>query len=249
MIKAVIVEDETIAANRLKSMLEESDYEVEIIAVLASVQEAVEYLPNIKPDLLFFDINLTDGSSFEILEKLNLKVPVIFTTAYAEFALKAFEQLSIDYLLKPIRKELLLKSLEKYSSLTKNDVNFNYDLLANALNRTYKKRFLVKLNQRLQSIEINDISYFFSEDKLTFIMIKTGSKIPLDISLKNLESMLDPKDFFRINKKFLIQHSAIADMYYTSKSRVKITLIPELNNQPVLVAIEKLGQFKKWLAS
>jgi two-component system response regulator LytT len=249
MIKAVIVEDEAIAATRLKLLLKEINADVKIVAVLASVHEAIEYLSVIKPDLLFLDINLTDGSSFDIFKKLNINIPIIFTTAYSEYALKAFEQLSIDYLLKPIKKELLSKSIEKYVSLTGNNQNFDYDLLANALKNNYKKRFLVKINQQLRSIEISDVAYFFSEDKLSFIKTKEGYKIPLEHSLKNLESMLDPKEFFRINKKYLINHTAIKDMYYTSKSRVKLNLKPSPADENIFVAIEKLGTFKKWLST
>ena len=205
---------------------------------------------------MLLDINLSDGLSFSIFEKNDYNTPsIIFTTAYSEYAIKAFELNSVSYLLKPINRQDLKQAIDKYlyiksKSSNQNHENKNYqDLMANFF-KSYKERFLVKINNTLETIYIEDISYFYSEDKLTFIMLISGKTLPLDQSLKHIEQQIDPTQFYRINRKYLVSHNSIKKMYYTSKSRIKIELTPENKNDSDLnfVAIEKIGQFKKWLS-
>ncbi|MBQ4820755.1 LytTR family DNA-binding domain-containing protein [Aquimarina sp. MMG016] len=248
MINAIIIEDEDIAAIKLQKMIQELDSEIHIARILSSVKESVAYLNENTPDLIFLDINLSDDNSFEIFNLVdNITSKIIFTTAYSEYAIKAFEQNSIDYLLKPIPKEALQRSLEK---LRKYDSHPNPDYNKVLFNPgdTYKKRFLVKINNNLKTVEVKEIAYFYSEDKITFIKLKNDKKLPIDHSLKRLEEILDPKEFYRINRKYIIHISAISKMYYSSKSKIMLHLEPVAEDQQISVAIEKLGKFKKWLS-
>lgn len=247
MIKAVIIEDEEIAAERLHGLLHKADREVVVEQVIGTIEGAIKYLSQKRPDLIFLDINLTDELSFHIFKCVKVDVPIIFTTAYSEYALKAFEQFSIDYLLKPIGFEALVKSLEKYKRLTK-DRDFDYDRMADAVMQRYQQRFLVKTNRQLKSLNLEEIAYFFSEDKVTFIRDWSGGMAPYDRSLKELELSVDPKLFFRVNKKYLVHHRAIKSMYYVAKAKVKLDLAPSMPQDHIFVAMEKLGRFKKWLS-
>ncbi|UOY08275.1 LytTR family DNA-binding domain-containing protein [Muricauda sp. SCSIO 64092] len=247
MINCIVIEDEDIAAQRLVGQLVAIDSNIVVDAIISTKKDAIAYLSNHTPDLIFMDINLTDGISFEIFDFVHRSIPIIFTTAYSEYALKAFEQYSIDYLLKPINPEQLIRSVNKYKTIAQNLDN-RYDQLVKLLKREYKSRFLIKWNKRLLSIDVDSIAYFFSEDKLTFLCHWDGNKYPVGNSLKNLEMVLNPKLFFRINKKYLIRSSAIKEMYYTSKSKMRVVLQPNKENEMIFVAIEKLGKFKSWLS-
>ncbi|WP_298546629.1 LytTR family DNA-binding domain-containing protein [uncultured Aquimarina sp.] len=247
MIKAIIIEDESIAAMRLQNLIQEVNDQIIIVKILTSINESIQYLSTKKPDLIFLDINLSDGYSFEIFKILDIKTPIIFTTAYSEYAIKAFEQNSIDYLLKPVAKEALLKSIDKFFELNKSQLPAYKNLFLHN-GKEYKKRFLAKLNNSLKTIEIDEIAYFYSEEKLTFVVLWTGKKIPIDFSLKKLEQELNPSDYFRINRKYMVHLKSIEQMYYTSKSRIKVSLNPIATESNIFVAIEKLGKFKKWLS-
>lgn len=246
MIKAVIIEDEEIAATRLQKLILEVNPNIIIEEVIPSITKAVDFFSSNTIDLIFLDINLLDGNSFEIFNQVEIITPIIFTTAYSEYAIKAFEQNSIDYLLKPITKSALNKSLVKFEAFKKSAVP-DYKKILFESKSVFKTRFLVKLNNKLQSVVIEDIAYFYSEDKLTFLTKKDGYKVPINESLKKLEEVLDPINFFRINRKFIIHNEAIKEMYYTSKSRIRITLNPHFD-EVIVVAIEKLGSFKRWLS-
>ncbi|WP_109298777.1 LytTR family DNA-binding domain-containing protein [Aquimarina sp. AU474] len=247
MTRAIIIEDESIAAIRLQNLIQEVNNQIMIVKVLTSINESIEYLSTENPDLIFLDINLSDGYSFEIFKILEINTPIIFTTAYSEYAIKAFEQNSIDYLLKPVSKATLSKSIHKYFQLNKDQLP-EYKNLFLHNGKEYKKRFLVKINNSLKTIEIDEIAYFFTEEKLTFIMLWSGKKIPVDFSLKKLEQELAPSDYFRINRKYIIHLKSIEEMYYTSKSRIKISLHPAPGENNIFLAIEKIGKFKKWLS-
>ncbi|WP_340063480.1 LytTR family DNA-binding domain-containing protein [Ascidiimonas aurantiaca] len=248
MIKAVIVEDENIAAERLQRLLQVYTDLIYVDAVIHTLKEAIKYFSKHTPDLIFLDINLTDGSAFEVFNQCKITTPIIFTTAYSEFALNAFEHFSIDYLLKPVTAEKLERSLEKFGSFRDLQLT-DYNDLLKAFKKEYRKRFLVKLNHQLYTIPTQEIAYFYSEDKLTFIQCWNGKRYPLDETLKNLEFLVDPHAFFRINKKYLIHSTAIKEMYHTSRSRIKIILKPEPEDTNVMVALEKFGRFKKWLST
>jgi DNA-binding LytR/AlgR family response regulator len=245
MIKVIIIEDEILIAERLKKMIESIEPEMKVIEVIDSVKEAISYLSESIPDLIFLDINLSDDYCFKIFEEVNVTCPVIFVTAYSEYAIKAFEINSIDYLLKPISIPSLKKSIDKYKSLTTFP---NYTKMMIDMESRYRNRFLVKLNNQLKSISIDNIAYFFSEDKLTFACLNDGKKLPLDFSLKKIEEEINPNNFFRINKKYLISLNSIDEMYYVSKSKIKLQLKPTVEKEIIFVAIEKIGTFKVWLS-
>ncbi|MCZ8330688.1 MAG: LytTR family DNA-binding domain-containing protein [Flavobacterium sp.] len=245
MIKIIIIEDEILIAERLKKMIESIEPEMKVIEVIDSVKEAISYLSDSIPDLIFLDINLSDDYCFKIFEEVNVTCPVIFVTAYSEYAIKAFEVNSIDYLLKPISIPNLKKSIDKYKSLTTFP---NYTKMMIDMESRYRNRFLVKLNNQLKSISIDNIAYFFSEDKLTFACLNDGKKLPLDFSLKKIEEEINPNNFFRINKKYLISLNSIDEMYYVSKSKIKLQLKPTVEKEIIFVAIEKIGTFKVWLS-
>ena len=256
MIRAVIVEDEALEARRLIEMIDRLPYKIEIVGRTSSIKDTIAFIKTVEFDLMFLDINLSDGFSFEIFEPIGFETPpIIFTTAYSEYAIKAFELNSISYLLKPVTTENLSLALNKFKIYNGNHKNREeqsntYKKLVDDLRNPFKKRFLVKINNRLKIINIEEISYFFSEDKLCFMLLKNRLKIPLDYSLKTLSEQLDPLQFFRINKKYLIHIDSIKEMYYTSKSKIKIELDPENpnENEPIFIAIEKIGMFKKWLS-
>jgi two-component system, LytTR family, response regulator LytT len=246
MIKIIIIEDEILIAERLKKMIESIEPEMKVIEVIDSVKDAISYLSDSIPDLIFLDINLSDDYCFKIFEEVNVTCPVIFVTAYSEYAIKAFEVNSIDYLLKPISIPNLKKSIDKYKSIT---IFPNYTKMMIDMESRYRNRFLVKLNNQLKSISIDNIAYFFSEDKLTFACLNDGKKLPLDYSLKKIEEEINPKEFFRVNKKFLISVSSIQEMYYVSKLKLKIILKPNFGSENIFVAVEKVAEFKSWLSN
>ena len=247
MIKAIIIEDEEIAAIRLQNMVQEIDAEIVVSKHITSTKKAREYLSSNVPDLIFMDIHLSDSNSFEIFKDLEVESPIIFTTAYSEYAIKAFKQNSIDYLLKPISRESLEQAINKFKKIGKSEIP-NYRSLFLSEQPDYKKRFLVKMNKALQSIDISDIAYFYSEDKVTFIKLKNDKVVPIDDTLNALEEQLDPKAYFRINRKYLIGIDSIKQMYYASKSRIQVNLEPHPGGSTVLVSVERLGKFKKWLS-
>lgn len=255
MIKALIVEDEILAADRLQVLIHEIASEIKIENKTHSVYDTIAYLKEYSVDLIFLDINLSDGLSFEIFDQIKNRTPIIFTTAYSEHAIKAFEQNSISYLLKPIKREELALAISKFKTYydsnnrTRFAVNFDYQELFQNFT-TYKKRFLVKMNNSLEAIDVNEINYFYSQDKVTFLVTESGNRLPIELTLKQIESELDPSVFFRINRKYIIALESIKKMYYVSKSRIKVELTPEnsYESDDVFVAIEKIGKFKKWLS-
>jgi len=254
MIKVLVVEDEDLAAQRLQELIRETAPDIEIVGRTSSIEETVRFLKAQEVDLMFLDINLSDGYSFSIFEKSEYKTPpIIFTTAYSQYAIKAFELNSISYLLKPIKVEALQLAIEKYRHLSeanKERLDEDYSKLIEDFLKPYKERFLVKVNNKLETVSVADISYFYSEDKLTFIMLHTGRYVPIEFSLKALEDKLDPAQFYRVNRKYLVHINSIKEMYYLSKSKIKIELNPPNKNDKELnfVAVEKIGKFKKWLS-
>lgn len=247
MIKTVIIEDEEIAAIRLQRMVQELDSNIVVVKHIVSASGAIEYLSSNVPDLIFLDIRLSDNNSFEIFKDLEVNSPIIFTTAYSEYAIQAFKQNSIDYLLKPISEEALDTALKKFRKFGRTKVpDYRGLLLGDWV--PYKQRFLVKINNSLQSVDTKEIAYFFSEEKITFIRMKGGKRIPIDDTLNALTDQLDPNRFFRINRKYLVCIDAIKKMYYTSKSRIQVNLEPAPDDLHVMVSVERLGRFKKWLS-
>ncbi len=247
----IIIEDEKPSARRLQRMLNELHVETEIM--LHSVEESINWFQNNEhPDLIFLDIQLSDGLSFEIFEAIDIKSAIIFTTAYDEYALQAFKLNSIDYLLKPIDDEELEEAVNKYKDRTaeKKSVTLDFNdikkLLVNPIDREYKKRFSIKVGQHLKLINIEDIECFYSENKGTYLYTNESRNYLLDTTLDKLENELEPQTFFRINRKFFVNINAIKDMVSYTNSRLQIKLIT-YNEQKVIVARERVKDFKAWL--
>lgn len=247
----IIIEDEKPSARYLQRMLNAMGMNAE--TMLHSVEESIEWFQNNEhPDLIFLDIQLSDGLSFEIFEAIDIKSAVIFTTAYDEYALKAFKLNSIDYLLKPIDGDDLKTAIEKYKGrLPKKqsvtlDFNDIKNLLVNPIEREYKKRFSVKVGQHLKLINIEDIECIYSENKGTYAFTNEGRNYLLDVTLDQLEADLEPDVFFRISRKFYVNINAIKDMVSYTNSRLQIKL-NRFNEQEIIVARERVKDFKNWL--
>ncbi len=249
--KVIIIEDEKPSARRLQRMLDSLNIPVETL--LHSVKESIDWFKNNEhPDLIFLDIQLSDGLSFEIFDAVNIKSAIIFTTAYDEYALQAFKLNSIDYLLKPIDDEELEEAVNQYKSRIPQqqpvtlDFNEIKKMLTNPIERAYKKRFSVKVGQHLKLVNIDDIECFYSENKGTYLYTKEGRNYLLDITLDQLANELEPHTFFRINRKFFVNIHAIKDMISYTNSRLQIKL-KCYNEQEVIVARERVKDFKNWL--
>jgi len=245
--KVLIIEDEDAAARRLQKMVKEIVPEAEIKDPLDSVEAVLNWLQgNEWPDLIFMDIHLADGSSFEIFNHVQVEKPVIFTTAYDQYAIQAFKVNAIDYLLKPIKKQELEQAIGKYQKWS-GGAQMDYAQLARALQgEQYNKRFLIRIGQSIRVVEMKEAAYFYTESKITFVVTKEGKRYPLDYSLEKLEEMADPQHFFRINRQFIVNIDAIKEMYAYSKSRVKLGLAPSCDLDTV-VSTERSPHFKKWL--
>jgi DNA-binding LytR/AlgR family response regulator len=247
----IIIEDEKPSARRLQRMLSQLNLEAD--TMLHSVEESIQWFQTHNhPDLIFLDIQLSDGLSFEIFETLDIKSAVIFTTAYDEYALQAFKLNSIDYLLKPIDEDDLKKAVAKYQDRSPKQQSVTLDfndikkLLVNPIERDYKKRFSVKVGQHLKLINIDDIECFYSENKGTYAFTNEGRNYLLDTTLEQLEEELEPHKFFRISRKFYVNINAIKDMVSYTNSRLQIKL-NSFNEQEVIVARERVKDFKTWL--
>ncbi len=253
---AIIIEDEKPAARRLNRMLEK--LQVNVVETLHSVEDSIKWFQeNSHPQVVFLDIQLSDGLSFEIFETIEVKSAIIFTTAYDEYALQAFKLNSIDYLLKPIDDEELKTSVEKYrdirqsySDVNKQPIQLHLDdikkLLINPLDREFKKRFTVRIGQHLKMIPADDITCFFSENKGTYLRTSEGRNYLLETTLDNLEDELCTKTFFRVNRKFYLNINHIKDIIAYSNSRLKIKIQNPLE-EDIIVARERVRDFKHWL--
>jgi two-component system response regulator LytT len=248
--KIIIIEDEQATAERLKKLLLEIDQTIEVIEILDSIESSVKWLKtNPNPDLVFQDIQLADGSSFGIFREVNVDCPVIFTTAYDKYALEAFKVNSVDYLLKPVKKQELAASLEKYRKLHQKENKPEIDFMALSRlmkKQDYQKRFIVRYGQKIKTIETTDIAYFYTDSGNNFFRTFDNQNFPVDYSLDKLEDMLDPDIYYRINRQFIINIGAIKEMYAYSKSRVKIDLDPPCEIETI-ASTERSGNFKKWL--
>lgn len=246
----VIVEDESLAADRLEELLKEVDPSVRVTARLGSVESAAAWLSAHTPDLLFLDIQLSDGLSFAIFDRADVRCPVIFTTAYDQYAIRAFTVNSIDYLLKPVGPEDLRRALTKYRSLAPGRSPALDELLryVNAKEPSYKERFLIRFGETMRTVRSADIAYFYALEKGVFAATAEKKHYPVDQTLDALETALDPKRFFRINRKMIVAYDAIAAMVPYSRSRIRLTLTPEEpRGIEALVSVERSAAFKEWM--
>lgn len=250
--KILIIEDEEPAAKRLQKMLKEIEPGITVLGQIVSVSSAIKWFSeNEKPELVFSDIQLSDGLSFELFKAVDVACPVIFTTAYDQYAIDAFKVNSIDYLLKPIKKEDLEKAVAKYKKLSVSaappaiDINKLLQTL-NPAGAEYKKRFVVRYGEHIKTIDIEEVVYFYTEDKVTFLCTKDGRRYVIDFNLDTLDASLDPKSFFRINRQYIIGIHSIAEMFAYTKSRVLIKLNPPAKHETI-VSTERSADFKHWL--
>lgn len=240
----VIIEDEKPAARLLKRKVE--NLNCTVVAILPAVSESIEwFLTNEHPDLVLVDIQLSDGLSFEIFEQVTINSAVIFTTAYDEYALKAFKLNSIDYLLKPIDENELKAAIEKFR-IFHNKTTFSSQILNKVYNKDYKKRFIVKTGSIIKIIEVNDIECFYTAFKSSFLTTIENRSFALDDSLENIEKEISPEDFFRVNRQFLIALKAIKEISIYSNSRLKVTL-NNYKDEEIIVSREKVQSFKEWI--
>lgn len=248
----LIIEDESLAAEKLEYMLKEVDPGIRVLAKTGSIKESVKWLMNHTADLIFLDIQLSDGISFSIFEQVAVNIPVIFTTAYDQYAIKAFKLNSIAYLLKPIRKSDLAESLHKFQTL-KSAFSIDFDLLmANLQGREpeYKKRFLIQIGEKIRKIEVTEIAYFYVLEKGIYLRTYQGNSYPVDFTLDRLETMLNPEKFFRINRKYMVNMDSIANMVAYSRGRIKLELKPRADEEfDAIVSVDRSADFKKWLNS
>lgn len=248
--KTIIIEDEKLAAERLKELIIEIDPSIEIAEMLSSVELSIKYLKRNKPDLIFLDIQLEDGLSFSIFDKVEIDVPVIFTTAYDNHAIKAFKLNSIDYLLKPIKKNELKDALEKYKSIRSFYLMDFEEIMKSIQSKdiNYKKRFLIQYGQKIKKVESSEVAYFYALEKNVFLTTSSGNTYPIDFTLDKLQEVIDPEKYFRINRKMIVGFESIRNMIPYSRSRIKIELNPtEPKDVEALVSVERSAAFKEWM--
>jgi two-component system, LytTR family, response regulator LytT len=237
MKSVVIIEDEKLAAERLTRLLHEIDPDLHVIKVLTSVVDSKSFLASEKEyDLLFMDIHIADGNSFEIFDDINIDKPIIFITAFAEFALDAFKHLAVDYLLKPIKKQELHSAIEKW--------HFHFQKNSIQTDVQTQKYWKVKTGTSIKTIAYSEVLYYFSAEKITFLVTDQGKKYAIDTPLEKLESELNPKEYFRVNRQFIISRTAIREMKTTTKSRVIIKFV---TNIETVVSTDRSPKFKVWL--
>lgn len=247
--RVLILEDENRAVNHLKRLIQEVAPDMEICAVYETVREAVAYLEKDQPDLIFSDVQLADGISFEIFSKVQIDCPIIFTTAYDTYAIEAFNANGIDYLLKPIEEERLQKAIEKANQLSSNRRLENLlKLNANQHSRRQKSRFMIKVGEKIRTIIVEDILAFYSFEKTTYLHTSTHRDYIIDYSLEELEGMLDAGRFFKINRKYIVSIEACTQIIAWSNSRLKID-IEGIDDHKIVVARERVREFKTWLDS
>lgn len=240
---AVIIEDEYLAASELERLLGEVAPDVVILAKLGSVSESVAWLRKNRAEVIFMDIHLGDGQSFDIFEQVEITVPVIFITAYDEYALKAFKYQGIDYILKPFDKEELVQALGKLDSFSATNAPFPAASLT-----VYQERFLVTVGTKMKSVAIGDVAYFMADGKYLVLFTRDGQNYILDQTISGIESKLNPARFFKINRKFIIGYDAIKEMVKYSNSRIKIILSPlPPSGIEAIVSSERIQEFKQWL--
>jgi two-component system response regulator LytT len=253
----LVIEDEELAVRKLTKLMKDVDNSIRIVGTAASVRASVQWLQNnATPDLILMDIELADGQSFEIFEQTPVESPVIFTTSYDEYALRAFKVNSIDYLLKPIKRHELEASLEKHRKLRnpaepETGGKMAIDALVQQLRQQiqpaeYRKRFLVKHLSQWMPVEVADIAYFYSEEGVSLFRTRTNQKFSVDYTLDELEAMLDPLQFFRANRQFIVDINCVQQIHPYFNNKLKLTLKPAPEEE-VLVSRERATEFKKWM--
>ncbi|KYP14614.1 LytTR family DNA-binding domain-containing protein [Flavihumibacter sp. CACIAM 22H1] len=256
--KVLIVEDEELAVKKLQKTLQSVDPTAEVVGITDSIRSSVKWLQeNQAPDLILMDIELADGQSFEIFDRVEVNSTVVFTTSYDEYALKAFKVNSVDYLLKPVQKEDLENALQKFHRMKKllkgsePGGNLNMENLVKELQqrlqpKDYRKRFLVKQGQKLVSVEVEEIAYFYSDGRVNFFKTRDNRKYIVDYTMDELEAMLDPDSFFRISRSFYVSIESVEQIHDYFGNRLLLHLVPMLDKESI-VSREKVTDFKRWM--
>jgi len=247
----LIIEDEPLAVVRTVTLVREIDPEIEVLGSLSSVEESVNWLSNNpSPDLIIMDVSLADGDCFDILSNHSIASPVIFITAYDQFAIEAFKVFSIDYLLKPVSKANLENAIKKLKAISKNYQNDNrYEKLVHLISdslKEYKSRFLIRAGKRMFFIQIKDIGFFLAEDKTVYLITQEGEKWVVDYSLEKLEDILDPKIFFRLNRRIICRIHSILEIKTHPNSRLKISLLAGKIKEDAIISRDRVQKFKSW---
>jgi two-component system response regulator LytT len=252
-IRIAIIEDEPATARNLKFLLEEAEPAVEVLALLSGVQEAVSWLRDngAKCDLLFMDIRLNDGLSLEIFEQVAIATPVIFITAYNDYALPAFKANGIDYLLKPVGEQELEQALNKYKRLTKHGTQTDHSaqlqqLAAQLKGNAHRQSFLVHFRDKLIPLNVGDICWFHSANETTFAQTADSRKLVVDFTLEQLQEQLDPKQFFRVNRQYIVQRKAIQEIDFYFNGRLLVKTNPEADDK-MLISKARVPEFKTWM--
>ena len=247
--RILIIEDEKPAATRLIKLLQGYFPEAALIGHLDTVSRATGWLTeNPAPDLIFCDIQLADGISFEIFDKVKVSTPIIFTTAFDQYAIRAFQVNAIDYLLKPIDPKELERAVDKYKSQSEPQ-SLNLEVLKSLIqpqSKAHKSRFLVRFGEKIQSVPVDEIAFFYSEERVTFLQTHAGKKYVLDSTLEQVEAQVDPEVFFRLNRKYISHVDTIEEVLSYSNSRLKVTL-RNCADTDILVSREKVTDLKEWL--
>ncbi|MGY0038470.1 LytR/AlgR family response regulator transcription factor [Pedobacter sp. NJ-S-72] len=245
----LIIEDEELAATTLQNMLVHINPSIQVHAVVGTVEAAVSWLQQHKADILFMDIHLGDGESFQIFQQVEVNSPVIFTTAYDQYTLKAFKNQGIDYLLKPFDEEDVRSALNKLSNIRNTGTVSTPQLVQTVeevLGKT-RNRFMVKVGKLIKTVPADQVAYFMADDKYLFLVTNDQQNYIIEETIGSLEPKLNPENFFKINRKFIIHINAIKEMYKLSRNRVRINLSPKPENVEVVVSEERAEAFKKWL--
>lgn len=248
--RVLIVEDETAALEALKGMLYEYDSQIEVVGITEGVKQTINWLANNnRPDLIFMDIHLSDGSAFTIFDMINIQIPIIFTTAYDQYAIDAFRVNSIDYLLKPIKQERLREALDKFKRLTDNDISHYIQQMGTLRpKQAYKERLLIPIKDKLVPINLSQVSCFYVAEKLTYIYMQDGTLYTYAKSLEQIATMIDPNNFIRANKQYIISRNSVRDITIWFDNRLRITLdvaTPEY----IFISKNKASEFKAWFTN
>jgi two-component system, LytTR family, response regulator LytT len=250
----LIVEDEQLATERLQILIKDYDPSINIVACLESVEETVHWLNNkTHPDLLLMDIHLSDGHSFDIFKKASTLKPIIFTTAFENYAIDAFQLISLDYILKPVTSEALAAAINKYKKLSASFAPAEYslmqDLAKDNFNSRYKNRFLAKVGQRLFFVHTGEVGYFYADNKIVYLVDRKGNRFVINNSLEKLEQLLDPRLFFRINRKIIVHADVIEQVKPAGNNRLKLSLKGIPTPEDSSISREKIADFKSWAES
>jgi DNA-binding LytR/AlgR family response regulator len=246
----LIIEDEKPAAEKLKQLLKKLNHNIIVCDILETVEQSINWFThNPAPDLVFMDIQLDDGICFEIFNEITIETPVIFTTAYDEYAIQAFKVNSIDYLLKPLDTASIETAIRKFEKVfrPKEKINEKLEQLYNQLLNTYKTRFFIKIGSRYRSVQIEEIAYFYINERCTFLKTHSGKEYDIDYSLEQLEKLVDPQYFFRINRNYLINIESISEILSYSTNRLRLKLKNDPEKEDLVVSRDKIREFKKWM--